>query len=53
MNSVRDKFESALAAGLIAHTARRLIGGWTGDVLGAVEQVAEVGLLLGVGAGLA
>ncbi len=28
--------------------ARRLIGGRTGDVLGAVEQVVEVGVLLGV-----
>ena len=28
--------------------ARRLIGGYTGDVLGGVEQVAELGVLLGV-----
>jgi adenosylcobinamide-GDP ribazoletransferase len=37
----------------MALTARRLIGGMTGDVLGAVEQLAEVGLLLGAAAGLA
>jgi adenosylcobinamide-GDP ribazoletransferase len=36
-----------LAAGVMA-LARRLIGGRTGDVLGAVEQVVEVGVLLGV-----
>jgi adenosylcobinamide-GDP ribazoletransferase len=28
--------------------ARRLIGGYTGDVLGAIEQVFEIGFLLGV-----
>jgi adenosylcobinamide-GDP ribazoletransferase len=38
-----------LAAGL-ALTARRLIGGHTGDVLGGVEQVFEVGFLLGAAA---
>ncbi len=43
---------AAVAAGLIAFTARRLIGGWTGDVLGAVEQVAEAALLLGFSASL-
>ncbi|MGY3617669.1 adenosylcobinamide-GDP ribazoletransferase [Bradyrhizobium sp. USDA 10063] len=30
--------------------SRRLIGGYTGDVLGAIEQVFEVGFLLGVAA---
>ena len=35
---------------LLALTARRLIGGFTGDVLGGVEQVAELGLLLGFAA---
>ncbi|MET3667269.1 adenosylcobinamide-GDP ribazoletransferase [Caulobacter sp. 1776] len=39
----------ALAIGL-ALLARRLIGGHTGDVLGAVEQVFEVGFLLGAAA---
>jgi adenosylcobinamide-GDP ribazoletransferase len=34
----------------LALLARRLIGGHTGDVLGAVEQVFEVGFLLGVAA---
>ena len=37
----------AIALGLIA---KRLIGGHTGDVLGGVEQVFEVGFLLGVAA---
>lgn len=33
---------------LIAFAARRLIGGYTGDVLGAVEQMFEMGFILGV-----
>ena len=54
------KAPSALFAGLIfaalamlavVALARRLIGGYTGDVLGAVEQAAEVGFLLGLAAG--
>jgi len=54
------KAPSALFAGLILGVlgvltvvalARRLIGGYTGDVLGAVEQVAEIGILLGLAAG--
>jgi adenosylcobinamide-GDP ribazoletransferase len=54
------KAPSALFTGLILATlgglavvalARRLIGGYTGDVLGAVEQMAEIGLLLGLAAG--
>ena len=40
----------ALAATALALTARRLIGGHTGDVLGGVEQVAETALLLGASA---
>jgi adenosylcobinamide-GDP ribazoletransferase len=40
----------ALLATLLALTARRLIGGHTGDVLGAIEQVFEVGFLLGAAA---
>ena len=38
----------ALLATLLARWSRRLIGGYTGDVLGAVEQVFEIGFLLGV-----
>lgn len=37
-----------LAATALALTARRLIGGYTGDVLGGVEQVFETAFLLGV-----
>jgi adenosylcobinamide-GDP ribazoletransferase len=40
------------AAGGVALAARALIGGWTGDVLGAVEQAAEVALVLGLSAGV-
>jgi len=39
----------ALAA-LLALWARRLIGGYTGDVLGGIEQAFEIGFLLGVAA---
>jgi adenosylcobinamide-GDP ribazoletransferase len=39
----------ALAFGtLLALWAKRLLGGYTGDVLGAIEQVGEIGFLLGV-----
>lgn len=37
-------------ATLLALWARRLIGGYTGDVLGAIEQTFEIGFLLGVAA---
>lgn len=40
----------AVLGALLARTARRLIGGYTGDVLGAIEQVFEIGFLLGVAA---
>ena len=40
---------AALAA-LLALWSRRLIGGYTGDVLGAIEQLFEIGFLLGVAA---
>ena len=43
----------AILAALLALTARRLIGGYTGDVLGGVEQACELGVLLGVSALLA
>lgn len=39
-----------VAALFLAKAAMRLIGGHTGDVLGAVEQVFEAGFLLGVAA---
>jgi adenosylcobinamide-GDP ribazoletransferase len=35
---------------LLMRCARSLIGGYTGDVLGAVEQLFEIGFLLGVAA---
>jgi adenosylcobinamide-GDP ribazoletransferase len=38
----------AVLAGWLVDRARKLIGGYTGDVLGAVEQLFEVGFLLGV-----
>jgi len=41
---------AAALALVMAIAARRLIGGYNGDVLGAVEQVAELGFLLGVAA---
>ena len=43
---------AAAASASMALTARRLIGGFTGDVLGAVEQLAEVALLMGAAAAL-
>lgn len=42
----------ALLSALLARSAKRLIGGYTGDVLGAIEQVFEIGFLLGVAAAL-
>jgi len=35
---------------LMALAARRLIKGYTGDVLGAIEQIFEIGFLLAVAA---
>ncbi len=40
----------ALLGALLARSAKRLIGGYTGDVLGAIEQLFEIGFLLGVAA---
>lgn len=40
----------ALIGILLARSAKRLIGGYTGDVLGAIEQLFEIGFLLGVAA---
>lgn len=39
-----------LATLWLARKCRRWLGGYTGDCLGAVQQVAEIGFLLGVGA---
>ena len=36
-----------LLAVALALTARRLLGGYTGDVLGAIEQAFELGAMLG------
>jgi len=45
---------AAAAGGLIvAALAHRQIGGFTGDVLGAAQQVAEIGVLLAVATGAA
>lgn len=41
---------AALAAGLTSLASRRLYGGYTGDVLGAVEQIFEIAFLLGAAA---
>ena len=43
----------AVLALVLALVARRLLGGYTGDVLGAIEQVFELGFTLGVAAALA
>jgi adenosylcobinamide-GDP ribazoletransferase len=40
----------AIFAAAIVLWARKLIGGYTGDVLGATEQLFEIGFLLGVAA---
>jgi len=40
----------ATMAALLAMWSRRLLGGYTGDVLGAIEQLFEIGFLLGVAA---
>ena len=42
-----------IAAGLVAFIALRQIGGYTGDVLGALQQAAEVAVLLTAAAVLA
>ncbi len=39
---------AVVASGLIAALARRQIGGYTGDVLGALEQSVEIAVLLAV-----
>ena len=42
----------AILALAVSMIARRLLGGYTGDVLGAIEQVFELGFVLGVAASL-
>jgi adenosylcobinamide-GDP ribazoletransferase len=41
---------AALVSAALAVAAQRLLGGYTGDVLGAVEQVFEIAFLLGAAA---
>lgn len=43
----------ALAGLIMAGTARRLIGGWVGDTLGAIEQLFEMAFLMAVAGALA
>ena len=43
----------ATLAALLAIWSRRLLGGYTGDVLGAIEQLFQIGFLLGVAAVMA
>lgn len=38
------------AAGMVAWLARKRLGGYTGDVLGAAQQAAEIAVLLAAGA---
>jgi adenosylcobinamide-GDP ribazoletransferase len=40
----------AIFATAIVLLARKLVGGYTGDVLGATDQMFEIGFLLGVAA---
>lgn len=42
---------AAIAGWVMAFAARRQLGGYTGDVLGAVQQVAEIAFLLALVAG--
>ena len=42
----------AALAFVLTRWSRHMLGGYTGDVLGAVEQVFEIGFLLGVVAAL-
>ncbi len=49
-NALAALVVGGLFAFIMALTSRRLIGGITGDVLGAVEQVFEIGFFLAVAA---
>ena len=42
-----------LAVSVLAGLARRLIGGQTGDIAGAAQQLAEIGVYVGLAAGFA
>jgi adenosylcobinamide-GDP ribazoletransferase len=44
---------SGILVSLLGHMARRLIGGQTGDIAGAGQQLSEIGLYLGLAAALA
>jgi adenosylcobinamide-GDP ribazoletransferase len=44
---------ASLLVTLLAGLARRLIGGQTGDIAGAAQQLAEIGVYLGLAAGFA
>ena len=48
--SFQDLLLGAALAAAVALWARKLIDGYTGDVLGATEQMFEIGFLLGVAA---
>ncbi len=50
LSSLGGLVVGAILASFVAWQARRLIGGHTGDVLGAIEQVFELGFLLGAAA---
>lgn len=39
---------TAAGAALIGVTAKRTLGGFTGDVLGAIQQMSEIGILIAV-----
>ncbi len=51
--AITAAFVTAVAAASLATLAQRQIGGQTGDVLGAVEQVCEVAVLLTLAARMA
>ena len=44
---------AALAAAVVARKAQKLIGGYTGDILGAIEQVFETAFLVAAAAVIA
>lgn len=44
---------SSLAVNILAGLARRLIGGQTGDIAGAAQQLSEIAIYVGLAAGLA